>query len=453
MKKIILFLAVTAIAFLSYGNPVDHALEKPNIIIFYADDMGYGDLGCFGNPNIRTSNIDRLAEEGLKLTSFYVAAPSCTPSRAALLSGRYPIYTLPRNLGPTSKNGFPANEPIISELLKNAGYKTMAVGKWHLGHATENMLPTGRGFDHFYGLLYSNDMIKPWVNTDVPLYLYVDETPSKVINYDQDSLTINYTMKALKFIKNQHNKPFFLYLPYSMPHLPINTIDKFKGKSEGGLYGDVIETIDWSVGEIFKTLQALDIEENTLIIFASDNGPWHNLPGRMLQKGVKPWHQGTAGLLNGSKGTTYEGGMRVPGIIYWKNHIKGGQISSDIVTTMDIYPTIASIVGEEIPDNKELDGYDLLPFLLGKSSSPRKEFFYFRGEKLEAVRKKNWKLRFSGYNFSDGTMDNSSLELFDLANDPAEKYNMAEIHPDTVNYLLKLIKEKANKVNADLNKY
>ncbi len=453
MKKIILFLTVTAIAFLSYGNPHDHSLEKPNIIIFYADDMGYGDLGCFGNPNIRTPNIDRLAEEGLKLTSFYVAAPSCTPSRAALLSGRYPIYTLPRNLGPSSKNGFPAKEPIISELLKSAGYKTMAVGKWHLGHATENMLPTGRGFDHFYGLPYSNDMIKPWVNTDVPLYLYVDETPSKVINYEQDSLTINYTMEALKFIKNQHNKPFFLYLPYSMPHLPINTIDKFKGKSEGGLYGDVIEAIDWSVGEIFKTLQALNIEENTLIIFASDNGPWHNLPGRMLQKGVKPWHQGTAGLLNGSKGTTYEGGMRVPGIIYWKNHIKGGQISSDIVTTMDIYPTIASIIREEIPDNKELDGYDLLPFLLGKSSSPRKEFFYFRGEKLEAVRKKNWKLRLPGYNFSDGTMDISSLELFDLANDPAEKYNMAEIHPDTVNYLLKLIKEKANRVNADLNKH
>jgi len=309
MKRTILFLL-----FLIATAGLFAADNKPNIIIFFVDDMGYGDLGCFGNPNIRTPNIDKLATKGMKCTSFYVAGPVCTPSRAGLMSGRYPIHTLPGNLGPSSEGGFPAGEPMISEMLKKAGYRTMAIGKWHLGHSSKELLPTGRGFDRYYGLPYSNDMIRPWVNTDIPLKLYINDQAVKTVNYEQESLTIDYTVEAQKFIKENSKQPFFIYLPYSMPHLPISTTDEFRGKSEGGLYGDVIETIDWSVGEIIKTLRDLDMDNNTLMIFTSDNGPWHNLPDRMLQRGVKPWHQGTAGLLHGAKATTYEGGMRVPGI-------------------------------------------------------------------------------------------------------------------------------------------
>ena len=427
--------------------------NKPNIVLFFADDMGYGDLSCFGSPNIRTPNIDKLANGGIRLTSFYVAGPVCTPSRAGLMSGRYPIHTLPGNLGPESKGGFPANEPIIPEILKDAGYCSMAIGKWHLGHAKKELLPTGRGFDHFYGLPYSNDMIKPWVNTDIPLKLYIDDKPVKTVNYDQESLTIDYTNEAIKFIKENKDRPFFLYLSYSMPHLPISTTDDFKGKSAGGLYGDVIETIDWSVGEIMKNLEEMGIDDNTLVIFTSDNGPWHELPDRMLQRGVQPWHQGTAGPLHGSKASTYEGGMRVPGIFYWKGKIPPGQISSDITTTMDIFPTLIKVVGAKILNGKEFDGVNILPFLKGKSASPRNEFYYFRGRVLEAVRVGQWKLRYSNHR-KPGVNKNDPVtpELFNLKDNPGENYNMAELYPDTVKYLMDKMKQKASEVNGKLYK-
>jgi arylsulfatase A len=448
MKRTILFLL-----FLIATAGLFAADNKPNIIIFFVDDMGYGDLGCFGNPNIRTPNIDKLATKGMKCTSFYVAGPVCTPSRAGLMSGRYPIHTLPGNLGPSSEGGFPAGEPMISEMLKKAGYRTMAIGKWHLGHSSKELLPTGRGFDRYYGLPYSNDMIRPWVNTDIPLKLYINDQAVKTVNYEQESLTIDYTVEAQKFIKENSKQPFFIYLPYSMPHLPISTTDEFRGKSEGGLYGDVIETIDWSVGEIIKTLRDLDMDNNTLMIFTSDNGPWHNLPDRMLQRGVKPWHQGTAGLLHGAQATTYEGGMRVPGIFYWKGQIPEGQVSSDIVSTLDIFPTLIEAAGAKIPAGKKLDGYSLIPFLKGLSSSPRKEFYYFRGRTLEAVRSGKWKLRYSNAaRLEVDSNDPVTPELYDLKNDPGENYNMAEMHPDIVEQLMTKMKEKANETGGEINK-
>lgn len=441
-------IAIVAILLFSVQS---HSKEKPNIIIFFADDMGYADLGCFGNPNIRTPNIDKLADEGIKLTSFYAAAPVCTPSRAALLSGRYPIHTLPGNLGPGSKNGFPSDEPMISEVLKEAGYRTMAIGKWHLGHATDDMLPTGRGFDHYFGLPYSNDMIKPWVNTNVPLYMYEDNKHAWVVNHDQDSLTTKFTAKALEFVGVNSEKPFFLYMPFVMPHLPISTTNAFRGTSEGGLYGDVIETIDWSVGEIIPKLQQQNKLDNTLIIFTSDNGPWLRLPDRMLQRGVERWHQGTAGPLSGSKQSTYEGGMRVPGIVCWKEQIPGGRISSDIATTLDVFPTLVEAAGAKMPEGKKPDGYNLLPFLKGEKPSPRNRFYYFRGDMLEAVRDGKWKLRYSNHFKPEVSNDAPvTVELYDMKNDPGENYNVAGRHPDVTQKLLNLLKEKVNEVNAKM---
>jgi arylsulfatase A-like enzyme len=451
MNKNILIIATLLLLFNieTHGQSTEN--EKPNIIIFFADDMGYADVGCFGNPNIRTPNIDKLADEGIKLTSFYAAAPFCTPSRAALLSGRYPIHTLPGNLGPGSKNGFPLNEPMISEVLKEAGYRTMAIGKWHLGHANDDILPTGRGFDNYFGLPYSNDMIKPWVHTDVPLYMYEDNKPAYVVDHDQDSLTTKYTAKAVNFVRRNSEKPFFLYMPFAMPHLPISTTNKFRGTSKGGLYGDVIATIDWSIGQIIRTLQNQNKLDNTLILFTSDNGPWLRLPDRMLQRGVERWHQGTTGPLNGSKGSTYEGGMRVPGIVFWKDQIPAGQVSSEIATTIDLFPTLVEAAGAKMPENKRLDGYNLLPFLKGESSSPRTGFYYFRSNMLEAVRDGKWKLRYSNH-FKTDVNQNSPVvvELFDLENDPGEKYNVADRHPDITEKLMNRLKEKAEKVNAVL---
>jgi arylsulfatase A len=448
ISKICLSLGIISTIVFSGCNQVV-SKQKPNIVIFFADDMGYGDLGCFGSPNIRTPNIDNLAAGGIKLTSFYVAGPVCTPSRAGLLSGRYPIYTLPGNLGPDSKNGFPDEELIIPEVLKEAGYRSMAIGKWHLGHATKKLLPTGKGFDQFYGLPYSNDMIRPWVDTDIPLKLFVNGEAIKTVNYDQQSLTSDYTSEAIKFINETKDQPFFLYIPYSMPHLPISTIDQFKDKSEGGLYGDVIENIDWSVGEVVKTLITNGIEDNTLIIFASDNGPWLELPERMLQHGVQPWHQGTTGPLHGSKASTYEGGMRVPGIFYWKGQIPAGQISSDIVTTMDIFPTILDIAGVEKPAEKKFDGVNIMPFLKGETASPRTEFFYLRGRTIEAVRNGEWKLRYSNHRKEGVTEDDPiEAELYNMKHDLGEMYNVAELYPDIVVGLMNRMQLKAKEMKG-----
>ncbi len=422
------------------------AANKPNVIIIFADDMGYGDLSCYGHPVNQTPHIDKMAGEGIRFTSFYAAASVCTPSRAALLTGRYPIRNIATNCGPPDlEKGLPVSEITIANLLKGEGYATMAVGKWHLGHG-EKFLPTNRGFDRFYGLPYSNDMLLPWcpwLSEDDKLYLYEDDEPVIEIKWKQDDLTKNYTEKALGFIEENSRRPFFLYLAHSMPHLPIATSEEFKGQSKGGLYGDVIETIDWSTGQILSKLKALGLDENTLVIFTSDNGPWHNLPERMLQRGVEPWHAGSSGLLRGAKATTWEGGFRVPGIVRWPAQIDGNRVTSEIATTMDLFSTIAEVCGASLPADRKIDGRNLMPLLKGAGNSPTNTLFYCMGENLQAVRKGEWKYRLT---------ENDGVQLFNLQLDPAEMYNVAERNPELVAEMHRQMEQFSKETGAKLAK-
>ncbi len=427
-----MILGVVSLAILVSCDSVEQNEKPVNIIIVFADDLGYGDLGCYGHPVIKTANLDRMASEGIRFTSFYAASSVCTPSRAALLTGRYPIRNAPYNFGPESVSGLPVSEITIADILKDEGYRTMAIGKWHLGHKPE-FLPTANGFDGFYGLPYSNDMILPWcpwLNEDDKLFLYEDSVPVREIGYDQEQLTESYTKKAIEFIRENKDNPFFLYLAHSMPHLPISASEKFRGKSKAGLYGDVVEAIDWSVGEILSTLKREGIDENTIVVFTSDNGPWQNLPDRMLQRGVERWHSGSAGLLRGAKTTTYEGGFRVPAIIRWPSEIQGGYVTNEVVTTMDLFVTLTGIAGAEIPGDREIDGSNIYSALMGENSGAEKTFFYLRNKFVHAVRKGKWKLRYT---------HTTGQELYNLELDPGEMHNLAEQNPELVDELYREI--------------
>jgi arylsulfatase A-like enzyme len=420
------------------------AAARPNFIVLFADDMGYGDLACYGNPVIRTPNLDRMAMEGTRFTSFYAAAPVCTPSRVGLLTGRHPIRAgQPNNTGPETQGGLRLSEILLPQVLKQLGYRTMAIGKWHLGYQPREYLPVSRGFDQWFGLPYSNDMIPPWVKTNVPLRLYRDAEPVEE-SPDQSNLTERYTEEALKFISAPRNEPFFLYMPYAMPHLPVSASSR-KGKSRAGLYGDVIETIDWSAGEILRTLKQRGSDRNTMVVFSSDNGPWHNLPERMLAKGVEPWHTGTKNLLRGAKGTSYEGGPRVPGIMRWPGVIQAGQVNMDAASTLDLFPTLVKAAGGTMPADRKYDGYDLLPMLRSGGPSPRNEFFYCVGNVLEGVREGPWKYRRGRSGGSAG-----EVELFHLDQDPAEQYNLAGRYPEIAERLAGRLKEYAAEVGGKL---
>ncbi len=416
-------------------NSVAQSSPKPNLIILFADDMGYGDLGCFGHPTIETPNLDKMAGEGLRLTSFYVA-PWCVPSRSQLMLGRYSVRTPLGRTGSGGAGGIPDHETTLPQTLKTAGYNTGMVGKWHLGYQQDKYLPVGRGFDYWFGLPYSNDMRRPWVNTDVPLWLY--ENTEKIEHpVVQETLTTRYTAKAISFIEEKREAPFFLYLAYAMPHLPVRTSNAFRNQSRSGLYGDVIQTIDWSVGQILKTLQDSGMDENTLVIFTSDNGPWLNLPARMLQDGNQPWHAGSPGLLRGAKGTTYEGGVRTPCIIRWPGKIAAGRRSAEIVSSLDLFRTFTNLGRANMPSTLS-DSYDLGPFLLGKTQrSPRRHLFYFHGQRLDGLRMGPWKIR-----YKDG------LELYNLDLDPAEQYNRANENPDIVAKLSRRLESMANVTQA-----
>ena len=412
------------------GCSSEKQTRKPNFILIFADDLGYGDLGCFGHPTLKTTNLDRMAAEGARLTSFY-AQPSCTPSRAALLTGRQPMRSgMYRVIFPEEDASLPASEITLAEALKNQGYRTAAIGKWHLGHKKAEDRPNAHGFDEYFGLLYSNDMIPPWVPTEVPLELRRNTEPIET-PVNQATLSERYTNEAIQWIREWKDAPFFIYLAHTMPHQPLYVSEKFQGKSLRGLYGDVVETIDWGVGQILEAVRQEGIDENTVVMFTSDNGPWL----------VLNQYGGSAGLLRGGKGSTYEGGIRVPFVIRWPGRIPPGQTLPGIASTMDVFATCVSWAGGELPTDRIVDGKNLMPMLTGIEKSPHEDFYYYSGHNLHAVREGAWKLR-----IAPGPAGEISVELFDLETDPSEKYNLADVFPERV----KQLKAKMEKERSEL---
>jgi arylsulfatase A-like enzyme len=445
--------------------------SPPNIVFIFADDLGYGDLGCQGAKDIKTPNIDRLANEGTRFTSFYVAQAVCTASRAALFTGSYPNrVSMSGALNHTSPVGLHANERLLSELFKSRGYATAAFGKWHLGHQPE-FLPTRRGFDEWLGIPYSNDNgpLHPVTRGIPSLPLYDGE---KIVERDPDQsqFTRRLTDRAVKFIERNREKPFFLYVPHIMPHVPIFASEKFKGKSARGLYGDVVEELDWGVGEILATLKRLGLEERTLVVFSSDNGPF-------LSYGE---HAGVAGALREGKLTTFEGGHRTPCIVRWPGRVPAKRVSDEPFSTMDFYVSFAKLIGASLPSHK-IDGIDVRPLLFGeRGAKGREEFLFYSGDELHAVRQGDWKLHLphdyltvaaepgrggkpSNFaNMKPQAIENSGirgiasrhgyrvetigLSLYNVKTDPGETRNVAEKHPEIVARL----QEVAKRAREDL---
>src|SRR5438067_2547081 len=366
------------------------APPPPNVVIVYADDLGYGDLGCYGNATIKTPHLDRMAAEGMRFTSFYVAQPVCSASRASLLTGCYPNRIgIHGALGPSSRVGISSGEMTLAELVKPKGYATGIFGKWHLGHHPP-FLPTRHGFDEYFGLPYSNDMwphhptAKPGTYPPLPLFENERVVNADVTADDLAQLTAQYTERAVRFIAKNKDRPFFLYVPHTMPHVPLAVGAKFKGSSAAGLYGDVIQEIDWSVGEILAALKQHGLDDKTLVLFASDNGPW-------LSYGN---HAGSAGPLREGKGTVWEGGVREPFIARWPGHVPAGRVCDEPVMTIDVFPTVARLIGAELPKHK-IDGMDVWPLLAGEPGAkcPHEAYyFYFNVGELQAVRSGRWKL-------------------------------------------------------------
>ena len=412
------------------------APRKPNVVIIFADDLGYGDLACYGSPTIRTPNLDRMAAEGLRFTDFYSASEVCTPSRAALLTGRYPIRSgmcSPRRvLFPNSKGGLPPEEVTIADALHGQGYATAQIGKWHLG-IHEGSRPIDQGFDQCFGLPYSNDMdarpglpkgstgspTPPEDGWNVPLMRNgkIVEQPT-----DQTTLTKRYTAEAVKFIRDKKSSPFFLYFAHTFPHVPLFASPQFKGKSRAGIYADAVQELDWSVGQVLDALRQEGLAEQTLVFFTSDNGPW-------LIMGDQG---GSAGLLRDGKGSTWEGGMREPGIAWWPGSIKPG-VTSELASTMDLLPTALSLAGAPLPE-VTIDGRDISPLLLEGKSLAETPFFYYRGDKLAACRIGQWKAHYftqTGYGQAKPEWHDPPW-LFHLGRDPSEKRNVAAQHPDVI---------------------
>jgi arylsulfatase A len=427
--------------------------RPPNFIIILADDQGYGDLGSYGHPTLRTPNLDRMAAEGQRWTSFY-AAPVCTPSRAQLMTGRLAVRTGLAGgvLFPDSTGGLQPDEITIADVLKARGYATAAVGKWHLGVLPE-YLPMNQGFDSYFGIPYSNDMDQTGANlsADERFRRYMDakieyfnvplmrngtiiERPA-----EQTTITKRYTDEGIQFIKAHRNQPFFLYLAHNLPHMPLFRSKEFEHHSQRGLYGDAIEEIDWNVGRILSTLRELKLEDNTLVLYTSDNGPW----APYLEQG------GSAGLLRGAKASTWEGGMRVPAIFWWPGTIRSS-VSTGLGSELDILQTFASLAGAPVPTDRVLDGYDLSPTLKGNGPSPRHSLFYYASTGagvLSAVRRDSFKAHFV-VPATDGAASAGPVnpQLYNLDEDPSEKFDLAAKRPDLLTELRALADEHAKTV-------
>jgi arylsulfatase A len=403
----------------------------PNIVLINVDDLGYGDLGCYGSKVNDTPHIDRLAREGMRFTDYYSASPVCTPSRAALLSGCYPgrigfdVFGKNKNLAvlfPGDAEGLHPNERLLPELLKEKGYATGMVGKWHLGDQPEH-LPTKHGFDSYYGIPYSNDMGLSVARKDYPPLPLMRNEAIIQQQPTQAALIERFTEEAISFIRANRDKPFFLYLPHIHVHLPHYVMEPFTSNSRNGRYGAALAAVDWSTGAIMDELKRLGIDDNTIVIFTSDNG------SRTKGEG------GSNAPLRGHKGQTWEGGMRVPCIVRWPAGIPAGTISGELVTAMDFYPTLASIAGHDSENQSKHDGVNLLSVWRGDkdAKSPREYFFYFKMAELQAVRSGQWKLRHA---FDAGKNTNpDKLELYDLSVDPAESRDLAAEHPEVVKRL------------------
>jgi len=438
----------------------------PNIIIIYTDDQGYADAGCYGAEGFETPNLDKMAANGVRFTSFYSPYASCSPSRAGLLTGCYPPRVgINRVLFPGDKIGLNPAETTIAEMLKPLNYATACVGKWHLGDHPE-FLPTRQGFDEYFGLPYSNDMwpvgfdgqpATNWKAKYPPLPLIEGEEPVAYIRTlaDQDKLTTLYTERAVKFIRAHRDQPFFLYLAHSMPHVPLGVSEKFRGKSRQGKYGDVIMEIDWSVGEIIKTLRELGLERKTLVVFTSDNGPWLNFGN----------HAGSAGPLREGKGTTWEGGQREICLMQWPGKIPPGLVCREMASGIDLLPTIAELTGAELPRVK-IDGRSIVPLLLGKpgAKSPHEALFYHyeNDGQLQCVRSGRWKLHFPHYfrqyeGFEPGKdgypgptgRGHTGWALYDLEQDIGERHNVIELYPDVAEHLRRLGEEHMAELRAN----
>jgi len=447
------------VAILIAGQPVQaiRPSHSPNIVLVYLDDMGYGDLTITGASGYATPNIDKMAYEGVFFSHYYSPQAVCSASRIGLLTGCYPNRVgFSGALDHTSKIGISSEEETIAEVLKKKGYATAAFGKWHLG-CQKQFLPTRHGFDEFFGIPYSHDM---WPNHPTTKNYY---PPLPLINGDEvvetnpdnTQFTTRFTEKAVDFISRKKDKPFFLYLAHPLPHVPLAVSDKFKGKSKQGLYGDVMMEIDWSIGQILKTLNDLKLDNNTLIIFTSDNGPWVNYGN----------HAGSSGGLREGKGTSFEGGQRVPCLMRWKGTIPEGFVCNKLVSGIDILPTIAEITDAPLPD-KRIDGISILSLMQGnKTANPRRSFYYYyKHNSLEAVCNGDWKLVFPhpgrtyegfqpGKDGKPGLVNenfNFEAGLFDLRRDPGERYNVKESYPKIVHELEKIAAEAREDLGDEL---
>jgi len=404
---------------------------RPNVIIIMADDLGHGDLGCYGSELVRTPNIDNMAEEGVRLTRFFSCASICSPSRSGLMTGRYPIRNgVNNNFGPSVNPasvivgaftdmglvGMNTREITLGQAMKAQGYATCCIGKWHLGDL-KKYLPTSRGFDHYFGIPYSNDMD--------PVRLYND---TDMIEYpvNQKTLTQRYTREALQFIEANKDRPFFLYLPHTFPHVPLYRSDNFRGRSQAGAYGDCVEELDWSTGQIIEALEKYGIADNTLVVFTSDNGPWY---------------QGSTGGLRERKHTPFEGGVRVPLVARWPGVLPEGRVSDEIAINMDLFATAVEAAGGVVPADRPIDGRNLLPLFKG-GPSPHEALYFYKMEKLWCIRTREWKYHREHRFWMAGCFHRSrGPMLFNVEEDPRESYNLIEKYPEKAAELEKMMQE------------